>query len=296
MGIGYSKNGLVPVKTSVKYGPITKRHSKRPPIPIPEEAYPSAFVKAFLALPKEVQKSILKKWEGFEPYTKDLKTTWIPELHFLDPRPVQATIIQNPGDLAGDVVKVMPVEDANALLYCTDQALKRLIEKDFPASLENTEKNKALQKINDRLPFYRAIERFATFWRTHTPVGLNRSFTGDETFSHTVLGDVGKITVIKTPLWTICDDVRLKGVVEYHQKQSYIPDFNAIFLSIDNMIREDTNSFIAPLQIDESWVPLRTMNWGTKNLETVFGTSMPLVQLAMGYFAASLWTGARIAM
>lgn len=279
-----------------RHGKLVRRAIKMPDQRIADDAYPNAFVKAFLDLDEDVQKNILKKWDSFAPYTRSVRRYWIPTLHFLDPRPVLATLISDPSkEVSGLVVKTMPTEDANTLLYCTDRAFRRLTEKEFPKSLAKNDKI-PVQAISERQPYYEAVTRFATLWRSHTPEGLSRSYTGEETFTYTVLTNGVTMTVQKEKLRSICDEVYDKAVIEYHDDRSYVGNFSSAFLTMDKMIQEDNNSFIEPLNIKESWVPMRTMNWGTKNLETVFGSALPFLQITMGFFAASLLTGDRIAM
>lgn len=269
---------------------MVKRASKEELRTPRDYAYGAAVVRAWNALPPAVQMNINKGWNTLEPYLDDFNI-YLHGGHTLDPRPSLATLLDDARGRAGDAIMIMSKKDANLLLHCTQLAFDHLEDVAFPEALEATDRRLLARK--DREPYIQVLTRFMTLWRAHIPAGLNHHFIPHESYTFTTINKDKDRVIQRLTAEDICQSVWNKAVNETGRPESYVAEFEMSLKAIDDLFdkQPDVNSYKKALEVRKNWPTAEKMDWSTENMKKVFGAQKPEVQVALSYFALSLWTG-----
>lgn len=269
---------------------MAKRSSKEELRTPRDYAYGAAIVRAWKALPPAVQMNINQGWDTLEPYMNDFDV-YLHGGHTLDPRPSLAILLDDARGRAGDAIMVMSKKDANLLLHCTQLAFDHLEDVAFPEALEAVDRR--LLAREDREPYINVLTRFMTLWRAHVPAGLSHQFIPHESYTFTTINKDKQRVIQRLTAEDICQSVWNKAVNETRGPGSFVAEFELSFKAIDVLFEKqpDVNSYQKALEVRKNWPTAEKTDWSTKNMKRVFGEQMPDVQLALSYFALSLWTG-----
>ncbi|KAH7000282.1 hypothetical protein EDB80DRAFT_108552 [Ilyonectria destructans] len=262
--------------------------------------FTSLILRAYYSLSEDKQKAVLKRWPDFEPFIDYLPKSLYPDYYELDPRPTLAILLADPRGRAGNAARAMDPKFANLIIRCADYAIQDLI---YKVLKEGTD-DKPSKKISDsgeghdnvamkRLQYYEVFKHYAVLWHSHTPPGLDRSVLDADTFRFQVKrGRKKGFEVLHSK--DICKTVT-EGALSNLEKHgsSYLADFGDIMGSLDQHMKSgENNSFLDGMHLPDTLQPLaQDLDWRPETLATVFESSWPELQVGMGYFVLSLWTG-----
>ncbi|KAF7542958.1 hypothetical protein G7Z17_g11138 [Cylindrodendrum hubeiense] len=272
------------------------------PVPFSNKAVPSRWkfptlvIQAFHALPGNKQKAVLDKWPDFEPFTEDLPQSFEQSYFKIDPRPSLAILLGDPRGRAGDAVRAMDSRYADLVLQCANEAMTDMLNMTMqaldkkPKSGENVDADELTIK---QLQYLEVFKHYAVLWNRHVPIDPDwGSARGGDTFDIQVKNGNGKDVEVITAN-EVCTSVTEGALSNIREHDSYVADFDDIMGSLDQQMKlGEGNSFIEAMQLSDTLAPMtQDLDWKPQTIAAVFGSSMPGLQVAMSYFALSLWVG-----
>ncbi|CAM1510027.1 Fc.00g003620.m01.CDS01 [Cosmosporella sp. VM-42] len=279
---------------------VSKKTRVLPPVP-PEYEYQDAVAHTLLhpaTCSIQVKDNIEEKFPSIYPFVVD------PALHYsqseaghprLDQRAVFAALLSHPHySWPGQVIRHMPREERNLLLYCTNKANKYVFRVSGPESLKGRPK----QDIKNCNKYYDRFRIFARAWRAYTPPDLELFTDPDTPYWYSVYHPENK-SYTEQPITAseICDDVHNTALAQINGKDSYVSSMENTIRELDEMIgMEKLKTFDGKRNlyldaIKPAWDPMFRTDWRDKNIDTKVKSAKPSMQISLAYMALTFWTG-----
>ncbi|KAI5457717.1 hypothetical protein BGZ63DRAFT_433179 [Mariannaea sp. PMI_226] len=274
-------------------------------------AFPVAVVRAFQTLPESRQAAILHRWPHFNFIVSNLTTSFTAKIPDLDPKPVMAILIANPGGPTGDIIRLMEKRYANMLVQCARSAFESFTPRVLreAESIDRKRKstikklkihNKAIGNENATIPkdptddvmeYAKLIAYYEKYWNAGVPQTLYSMGNDHDHFYYS--------TNPKNPLGRKMHMGRLMcpGFIRHSRSgarggdHSFVADIDEILQGIhDQIVNYPENPYFKPAKITPN-ITAVTRGLNFSNLENMFNKTLPELRVGMSLWSATLWTG-----